>query len=245
MSERRFHELHAEGRLLVLPNAWDAASARLVESCGAEAIATTSAGLAWAHGYPDGNALPTRVLVGAVKEIARVLQVPLSVDVEAGYADDPSAVVELARAVADAGAAGINIEDGSGAPEALARKIEAIKGARADLFVNARTDVYLRGLAAGDAAGCDGVFVPCAKDREAIAALARAIAPLPLNLMAIPGLPAAAELRALGVRRLSAGASIAASALATVRDLATRFLADGASFAPDIDYGAVNRLFAR
>jgi hypothetical protein len=85
-----FHELHARGRLLVLPNAWDAASARLVEDAGAEAIATTSSGVAWAQGYPDGNAMPPAVVVAAVAAIARVIRVPLTADVEAGYSAEPA-----------------------------------------------------------------------------------------------------------------------------------------------------------
>ncbi|MGH7893261.1 MAG: isocitrate lyase/phosphoenolpyruvate mutase family protein, partial [Candidatus Binatia bacterium] len=88
-SASRFRELHAPGRLLILPNAWDAASARLIEDCGSEAIATTSAVLAWAEGYPDGNAMPGHVLVAAATAIARVIRVPLTVDVEAGYSSDP------------------------------------------------------------------------------------------------------------------------------------------------------------
>ena len=90
----RFRALHAPGRILVLPNAWDAGSARLIESCGAAAIATTSSGVAWSCGYPDGNALPTGVLVEVVARITRVLSVPLTVDAEAGYSKDPAAVGE-------------------------------------------------------------------------------------------------------------------------------------------------------
>src|SRR5262249_2800590 len=154
---------------------WDAGSARLVESLGARAIATTSAGVAWAHGYPDGDALPIARLLETVRAIARVVRVPLSVDVEGGYADDPS---EHIAALVGAGAVGINIEDGAAPPELLAKKIAQAKSAAArrgvDLFVNARTDVYLRGLvpeaervretlaraARYRDAGADGIFVP-------------------------------------------------------------------------------------
>src|SRR5262245_10454181 len=145
-----FRALHAPGRLLIVPNAWDAGSAALVVACGAEAVATTSAGLAWSRGYPDGNALPLRVLHAAIGEIARAARVPLTVDIEAGYTDEPSGVGELVAAVAGAGAAGVNLEDGGDAPDLLCRKIAAARNAAdragVDLFVNARTDVYLRHL---------------------------------------------------------------------------------------------------
>jgi 2-methylisocitrate lyase-like PEP mutase family enzyme len=261
-----FRRLHAAGTLLVLPNAWDAGSARIIEECGATAIATSSAGMAWAHGYPDGNALPRHVVVGAVGEIARVVHVPLTVDVEGGYADDPEAAADVVAAVIDAGAVGINLEDGSGEPDLLCAKIAAVKrvAARAgvDLFVNARTDVFLRRLVPAERAvettiaraaryrdaGCDGVFVPLIAAPADVRTVAAAVAPLPLNVLAIPGLPAAAELRTLGVRRLSAGAGIAGGALARARRLATDFLRDGQSdvlFAERIDTAATNALFPR
>jgi 2-methylisocitrate lyase-like PEP mutase family enzyme len=102
-----FARLHVPGQPLLLANCWDAGSARLIESCGAAAMATTSAGLAWSRGYPDGDALPPSVLAGAVREITRVLSVPLSVDAEGGYSDDPKVVAENVRAIVDAGADGI------------------------------------------------------------------------------------------------------------------------------------------
>jgi len=261
-----FRELHAPGRLLILPNAWDAGSARLIQECGAAAIATTSSGVAWARGYPDGNALPTRVLATAIAEIARVIGVPLSADVEAGYSDDPRAVAETVKAVIGAGAVGINLEDGAGTPDLLCAKIEAVRAAAAlagvDLFVNARTDVFLKRLAPPDraveatierarryrAAGCDGIFVPGLAEPEAIRALVAGVAPLPLNVMAYPGLPAASGLRELGVRRLSAGAALASAALGRARSRAGAFLADGRSealFDETVEYGPTNALFPR
>jgi len=261
-----FRALHAPDAFLVLPNAWDAASARTIEECGAPASATSSAAVAWARGYPDGNALPPRVAAAAAAEIARVVRVPLSVDAEAGYSDEAQTAAENVRAFLDAGAVGINLEDGTGAPDLLCAKIEAVKrvAARAgvDLFVNARTDVYLKKLEPPEraleatlaraaryrAAGCDGGFVPLIKDAADIRAIVAAIAPLPLNALAIPGLAAAAELRALGVRRLSAGAGLATAALARVRRLADQFLRDGRSdplFEERIDSAAMNASFRR
>ena len=265
MSNPTFRNLHQGPEILLLANAWDAGSARLVESLGAKAIATTSAGLAWSRGYPDGDALPFEQVVAATREIARVIRVPLSVDIEGGYSDDPAAVAEVVAAVIDAGAIGINIEDGAGSADLLCAKIEAARQgavrAGIDLFINVRTDVYLRGLATGAAAveevlrraeryrsaGCDGLFVPVLAEEGAIRAIATAIAPLPLNIMLLPSLPSIDTLQVLGVRRLSAGASIAMAAWSTASRLAESFLGGswGEMFANPVDYVATNRFFER
>ena len=260
----RFRKLHDGPPLLLLANAWDPGSARLIESLGARAVATTSAGVAWAHGYPDGNALPTDRLLATVAGIVRAIKVPLTVDIEAGYSDDPAAVCALAAALVDAGAVGVNLEDGANPPERLAAKIARVKQAAAarggDLFMNARTDVYLRGLVPGPQrvaetlaraaryrdAGADGLFVPAliaAEDIRAITSAAR----LPVNVLAWAGLPSAAELTSLGVRRLSAGSALAESAWGRTAALARAFLADGRSDAQaeaPLSYGELNTLFA-
>ena len=261
-----FRRLHAPDQLLILPNAWDAASARVVEACGARAVATTSAGLAWAHGRPDGNALAPDVLAAAVAEIVRAVRVPVSVDVEAGYSDEPAAVALVVAAVIDAGAVGINLEDGGGTPELLCAKIEAVRTAArragVDLFVNARTDVFLRGLVPAEravettvergrrylAAGADGLFVPYLQAADDARRIAHAIEPASLNLMAVPGLPGASELRTWGVRRLSAGSALASAALGLVRRLGETFLREGRSaplFEAPLPYGEMNGLLAR
>lgn len=256
-----FRALHAPGHLLILANAWDAGSARLIQSLGAAAIATTSSGVAWAHGYPDGDALPADVLVATVRAIARVVAVPLTVDVEGGYADDAETVAATVARVVDAGACGINIEDGSAPPARLAAKIAAIRRAAGDaVFINARTDVYLRGMGSAASrpgevaariavyrdAGADGIFIPGLTDPDGIAAAVAAAGALPLNLMALPALPDASGLRTLGVRRLSAGGGIAGAAIARARSLAERFLADGDSTAlhaaDNVAYAAMNAL---
>ena len=243
-SAAAFHALHAGPDVLILANAWDAGSARLIETLGARAIATTSAGVAWSHGHADGHYLPTGALVATVREIARVVSVPVTTDVEGGYADDPAAAAELVARVIDAGAVGINIEDGVAAPELLCAKIAAARNAadRAGvaLFINARVDVYLRKLADGEAAlaetirrgrlyreaGADGLFVPFATDAAVMSAVMREV-PLPFNAIARKGMPPLAELRALGVRRLSAGTAVARAAFEATRAAAARFLADG------------------
>ena len=259
----RFRELHREG-LLLLPNAWDAVTARIVESLGARAIATTSAGVAWSHGYADGDLLPVSRLAASVAEVARVVAVPVSADVEGGYSNEPASVGETVAAVVGAGAVGINLEDGAREPDLLCAKIERAKEASArlgvDLFVNARTDVYLKNLAPPEsrveetlaraaryrAAGADGIFVPGVTDASDIRAIASRVE-LPLNVLARPGVPPASELEALGVRRLSAGSWLASAALATVASRAAAFLRDGASdalTAGAMPYADVNALFA-
>jgi 2-methylisocitrate lyase-like PEP mutase family enzyme len=246
MHDVEFHRLHQGPDLLLLANAWDAGSARLIESLGARAVATTSAGVAWANGYPDGDALPVERLIAVVVAITRVVAIPLTVDVEGGYSRDPERVGETVGAVVGAGAVGINLEDGNAPPELLAAKIEQAKKAAAKrgvkLFVNARIDVYLRALVAepervaetlGRArryreAGADGIFVPKVIDRGEIQEIASST-PLPLNVLAWPGLPPASELAPLGVRRLSAGSAIASSAWGRTAAVASAFLAGGAS----------------
>lgn len=242
---RAFRQFHEQG-LLILTNVWDAGTARLVESVGARALATTSAGVAWSHGYADGDFLPVRLLAATVSDITRATRVPLSVDMEGGYASVPVEVGQAVATILDVGAVGINLEDGSGAPDLLCAKIEQAKRAAVrqgvDLFVNARTDVYLRGLVPEElrvqetvaraeryrSAGADGIFVPGVTDRGDIRALTTAI-PLPVNVLARPGLPLAPELQALGVRRLSTGARITEAVYGRAAALAAAFLHDGAS----------------
>ena len=239
-----FKQLHAGPQILVLPNAWDAASAALMEDAGAQAVATSSAAVAWAHGYADGDLLPVPTLLAAIGEIARVLKVPLTADIEGGYSDDLETLSETVRGVIDAGAVGINLEDGVRDPALQARKIEAVRKAAdqagAGLFVNARTDVYLRGLAQGEAAlaetlrraelyraaGADGIFVPGPVDEALLGTLAREIA-LPLNVMGRGGAPSAARLQTLGVRRLSSATAPFRAAYAALGRAMSAFLETG------------------
>src|SRR5258708_12265234 len=123
MPDHVFRSLHQGPELLLLPNAWDAVTARLIESLGAKAIATTSAGLAWSRGCPDGNALPDDQLIAATRDIARVIRVPLTVDVEAGYSDDPRAGARLVARVLPAAAPGINITPHTAPPHLPSHKM--------------------------------------------------------------------------------------------------------------------------
>lgn len=239
-----FHKLHED--FLILPNAWDAASARLTQELGAKAVATSSAAVAWAHGFADGNHFPIAKLVTAIEEIARSVSVPITTDAEGGYSDDPKQVAENVAALINAGAVGINIEDGKAPHELHLRKIEAVRGAATragvDLYINARTDVYLAQLAPAEQAveetlrraaaiknaGASGLFVPGLVEQNEIAAIAEACG-MPLNVMARPGLADAAKLKTLGVKRLSAATSIFAAAMEGARAATVDFLASGAS----------------
>ncbi|TDV50005.1 2-methylisocitrate lyase-like PEP mutase family enzyme [Pseudomonas graminis] len=264
-SAQTFRSLHHQSIVLRLPNAWDAGSARLFESLGATAIATTSAGVAWAQGYADGRVFPVDTAVSVAASIARLISVPLSVDIENGYSDDPQTVAENVRRVLEVGAVGINLEDGSDAPQLLARKIEAIKSMAAnngfDVFINARTDVYLASLVPEHArveeslkrghmyreAGADGLFVAALVDVEQIKAVVAGI-DLPINVLARQGLPDAEALAQLGVRRLSAGSTITQTLWGQAEQLARGFLQEGRSEAVtegSLTYPQIQALFER
>ena len=239
-----FHALHAGPDVLVLPNAWDAASDALMEDAGARAVATSSAAVAWARGYADGDLLPVPVLLDVIAGIARVISVPLTADIEGGFTEDLETLTQTVVAVIGAGAVGINLEDGGRDPALHARKIEAAKeaGVRSgvDLFVNARTDVYLRGLAEGEAAvaetlkraelyrsaGANGVFVPGPIDEALIGQLAEEI-PLPLNILGRAGAPGAARLAELGVRRLSSATGPFRAAFGVLNRTVAEYLSTG------------------
>jgi 2-methylisocitrate lyase-like PEP mutase family enzyme len=246
-----FHRLHAGPAPLMLPNAWDAGSARVIENAGAKAIATTSAGMAWALGYPDGEQLPVQELLAACRRVCQVATVPVSVDIERGYGRDAQATSELAGALIQMGVVGINIEDGTepgtqmlAKPSVLCERIAGVRAMarRHDLpfFINARIDTYLsnlppearleetrkRALAYIDA-GADGIFVPGLAGTEEIATLVRWL-PVPLNVYAgYPGAPAAQELQQLGVRRISLGCGPMQATLAHLGAMAAEALDEG------------------
>ncbi|MGY0231048.1 isocitrate lyase/PEP mutase family protein [Longispora urticae] len=249
---RALHALHRSGRVLALPNAWDVASARVVEDAGAPAVATTSAGVAWSLGFADGDHLDTDRALDLVARIAAAVRVPVTADIEGGYGD----VAGTIRGVIAAGAVGVNLEDG-GTPQAeryaVARRAADATGI--PLFLNARIDTYLFGnpdfeetvgrAQAYLAAGADGVFVPGVADPEVIAALVNAI-PAPLNVLVGPGSPTVDELTALGVARASLGSSIAQSAYGLARRAATEFLTTGgySALGEAEDYGRLNGLLS-
>jgi 2-methylisocitrate lyase-like PEP mutase family enzyme len=268
---RQLKALHGGPRILVLANAWDAASARILESEGFPAIATTSAGVAWSLGYGDGEKAPFSEVLAAIRRITRVVRVPVTADVEAGFGTTPRELAETCRAVLDAGAVGMNLEDGRDDPAAPVAEIpehaarvqavrEAADGRGVPLVVNARTDIYLRQVGRPDGrfdeavrraeayrrAGADCIFVPGVSDAETIGRLARAI-PAPVNVLAAPGTPPVAELERLGVARLSVGSRAIGATSALLRRIGRELRERGtygSLFADTIPYDEMNRLLA-
>jgi 2-methylisocitrate lyase-like PEP mutase family enzyme len=242
----RLRQLHLGPRLLVLPNAWDVASAKVIEAVGASAVATSSAGVAYALGYPDGQRISREEMLDMVRRIAAAVQVPVSADVEAGYGDTEEAASATARAVVAAGAVGMNLEDSGESGELLAldlqlARIRAVRSASeaagVPLVLNARTDAFAARALAGEArvgeavrrgnaflaAGADCVFVPFVSDQEIIARLAREIRG-PLNILASPASPPLGDLERIGVRRVSVGSTIARAAYGLARSSAVELL---------------------
>lgn len=240
-----FHDLHASG-FLILPNGWDAGSGRIIETLGARAVATSSAAVCWARGYADGHHLPVDLLIQTVAEITRVVSIPVTCDFEGGYADVPAQVADNTARIIGAGAVGVNLEDGDVPPDHHARKIEAAREAATkagvNLFINARTDVYLKALVPPEQrlaetlrraaiyrdAGASGLFAPFAVEEADIATLAAGCG-LPLNVIAKPGMPTAARLEQLGARRLSSGTGLARAALNALKASTADWLARGDS----------------
>ena len=231
--------LHSGPGILVLPNAWDVATARLVEEAGFAAVATTSAGVAWALGYADGERIGRDEMLDAVRRMAAGVQVPVTADVEAGYGATPEAAAETARGVIAAGAVGLNLEDGTSDGDLLdiglhVERVQAVRTAGASagvpIVINARTDAFeVKGWDAGrrfaeavrranaySAAGADCLFVPHVSDGDTIGRLAREIDG-PLNIIAGPPAPPIRELERLGVRRASLGPRVVQAALGLVR----------------------------
>jgi len=223
----------------VLPNAWDVITARVIESAGFAAIATSSAGVAWALGYADGERISRGEMLAVVRRIASSVHVPVTADMEAGYGTTPEAAAETARGVIAAGAVGLNLEDGTNdgrlADVALQQdRIRAMREAGAaasvPLVINARTDAFevkewspterltaaVRRANAYRAAGADCLFVPHVSDAATIEGLAREIEG-PLNVIAGPPAPTIPELERLGVKRASLGPRVVQAALGLVR----------------------------
>jgi 2-methylisocitrate lyase-like PEP mutase family enzyme len=237
----QFRQLHRGPGALVLPNAWDVASARIFEDAGFPAIATTSAGIAFSLGYPDGQRISREEMMARIGRIARAVKVPVTADVEWGYGSNAEDMARTTREVIEAGAVGLNLEDTTGRadqpllnlPQAI-DKIKAVREAAAalhvPLVVNARTDIYLlaggnpdadyyeavRRLIAFRDAGADCVFAPGFKDAETIGRLVKAVE-CPLNILAVPGTPSIAELEKLGVARVSVGSGFMRATLGLLR----------------------------
>jgi 2-methylisocitrate lyase-like PEP mutase family enzyme len=218
-------QLHRRPELLVLPNAWDAASARVFADAGFAAIATSSGAIATSHGFPDGEHIPRELMLDAVRRIVHAVDLPVSADLEAGYGDP----VGTARAAWELGAVGMNLEDRCGTPEEHAAALRDVRAAVPELVLNARVDVLLRGggdvadaVARANAyleAGADCAFVIGALDLETIQRLAAEIDG-PLNVFFPPESAPLEELRAFGVRRLTFGSGFHRASVARVNELA-------------------------
>lgn len=264
--------LHHAGTTLALPNAWDAASACVFEAAGARAVGTSSAGIAFSRGYPDGERIPRREMIDVVRRIVASVSIPVTVDIEAGYGESREAVLDTVRAVLDAGAVGVNLEDAPTARPGELREVgdqvgliaavrELAQQAGIELYLNARTDVFWLKLGAAETrleravervrryrdAGASGVFVPGVTDADTIAALVGAVG-CPLNVLAGPGCPDVATLSRLGVARVSVGSGPMRAVMGLTRRIGESLLREGryeAMLADTIPYADANRLFER
>ncbi len=247
---RKFFERHQSGELLILPNAWDVASARLIEDAGYTALATTSAGIGYALGYPDLHCLSREQMMAAVKPIIDAVAAAVTVDVENGYGETPEDVSKTIRDLIAIGSVGCNIEDVSSYTDGTLADVglvadrlraarETADGEGIDLVINARTDGYLIGgngpavfsnsVARGNAyleAGARAVFVPGLRQEIEIADMVREING-PLNLVTCPGLPSLSRLQELGVARVSTGSSLARNAYGSLRGALHELMAAG------------------
>ena len=265
-----FQRLHREGDILVIANAWDAASARIFEDAGVKAVGTGSAGVAFSHGYPDGEIMPRDEMLAAIGEIVRAVDVPVTADIVTGYGDSIEAVVDMVRSVMELGAVGVNIEDSvaSGAArltdatlqvEKIRAVCSAVRALGVPMVVNARTDGYW--LKLGNEkdrlresidranryreAGASCLFVPAVADAATIKTLVNEIDG-PLNVLAVPGCPPIGELQRLGVRRVSQGSGPMRASMMLTRRIAQELLTSGTyiRFHSDaIPYAEANRLF--
>jgi len=266
----RFRALHDRRQVLLLPNAWDAGSARIFTDLGFAAIATTSGGLAWSLGCADGEHAPLAEVVAATRRIVQATPLPVSADFEAGFGDTPEAVATSVRAIVDAGVAGINLEDGIRHASLrdsadAARRIAAARAAANDagvpIVINARVDVWMidTGASAAErlaeaaararaylAAGADCIYPIGLADRDTIAALVAAI-DAPVNVGARRGLPDLAELSRIGVARVSTATRLATIAYSAARDAALALRTSGRFDALEAPFGYpdMQRLFAR
>ena len=264
----QFRQLHRGPNVLILPNAWDVASARIFEDAGFPAIATTSAGIAYSLGYADGQHIPREEMMARIGRIARAVHVPVTADIEAGYGSTVHDVARTTCELIQLGVVGMNLEDGSGDPtyplidfQLAIEKIRAARQAaidvRAQIVINARTDVYLlpggnpdadysealRRLTAFRDAGADCVFAPGLKDAETIGRLTKAVE-CPLNILAGPGSPSIPELAKLGVARVSVGSGPMRATLGLLRRLAEELKTSGtySEMEGAVPYAEVNKL---
>lgn len=267
----KLRKLHHGPRLLALPNAWDAVSARILEELGYQAIATSSAAMAFSLGYPDGQRISRDEMLQAVGRITRAVRVPVTADLESGYGKTPEEIAAFTKAMVASGAVGLNFEDVTGDDESThvelglqVKNIRAIRETSAALgvpvVINARTDIYLmpigpegtrfertvERLRAYRKAGADCLFVPGLCDGEIIAKLVKAV-DAPLNILASQGCPSLKELEKMGVARVSAGSSAMRAAMGAFQRVAKDWLALGSYDSltkVTVPYAELNRMMA-
>jgi 2-methylisocitrate lyase-like PEP mutase family enzyme len=243
----RFRALHAREQLFVMPNPWDVGSARLLAACGFEALATTSAGYAWSIGKLD-QAVSRDELIAHVATLADATPLPLNVDSERCYPDEPGGIAETVALLAAAGAAGCSIEDYDPATGGIdgvdvaaaqvALAVEAAHRIPEPLVVTGRAENHIRGvddlddtiarLVAYRDAGADAVYAPGLSDLDQIKRVVESVG-VPVNVLALPNGPSLAELASVGVRRISTGSLLAGSAYAALLAGAKELLSDGTS----------------
>jgi 2-methylisocitrate lyase-like PEP mutase family enzyme len=247
----RFRAMHQRPPLLLLPNAWDAISARIVESEGFSAIATTSAGVCWALGYPDGEQAPWAEVVAATSRIVRVVKAPVTADIEAGYGETPRDIAACVTDIIEAGVVGINLEDGTSRPGLPVRTVDdmvaRVRAAReaatrsgVPIVINARTDLYLKNI--GDAtarfadavrrakaymaAGADCFYPMVVGDLDTIGAFVRELQ-VPINILGRPGVPPAEQLQRIGIARVSTAGGLPMIAYSQTREAVRALRATG------------------
>jgi 2-methylisocitrate lyase-like PEP mutase family enzyme len=243
-----FRKLHHGPRLLLLPNAWDVASARILEECGHPAIATSSAAIAYSLGYVDGQRISRNLMLEVAGRIARAVNIPVTADLEAGYGTSPKDMADTVRAAIAASIIGMNLEDITGNDESslvdLSLQVEKIRAIReaassagVPFVLNARTDIYLmpigpeatrfertvERLRAYREAGADCLFAPGVYDLETIQKLVKAVN-APLNILANPACPPVAEMEKARVARVSAGSMIMRAAMGLVQRIGKEML---------------------
>jgi len=246
--EEQFHRLHHHNGLLVLPNIWNPLGARLLEETGYKAVATASASVAYANGFQDGEKIPFEELIFILKRIVKSVNIPVTADVESGYATNNSVLKENIKKLVDIGIAGINFEDSHHDEQKLfskkeqSEKINLIKTTASqkgsNLFVNARTDVFIkqnhlskeqklteaieRGNAYKDA-GADGFYPIVLKEKESIKTVIEEVS-LPVNILMLPGIPDFATLKQIGLARISLGPGFLKFSVNSMKNIAEKLL---------------------
>jgi len=246
--EKQLHELHHNNKLLVLPNIWNPLSAKLLEDTGYKAVATASASIAFANGYQDGEKIPFDDLIFILKRIVKSVNIPVTADIESGYASNNAVLKENIKRLIDTGIAGINFEDSRHDEQKLfskeeqSEKISLIKNTAAgdgsNLFINARTDVFIkqnhlskeeklaeaieRGKAY-KAVGADAFYPIFLKEKLSIKRVIKKVA-LPVNILMLPGIPDFSELKGIGVARISLGPGFLKYAIKSMKNIAEKLL---------------------